>query len=88
LLFGRPKDAIGLVFCEDRLDLAPESFVDDGLMLAGVAFVLVYCLTAINLILQHEIKRAAGKRLFAISSAVRCISRLADDTLRVEFGLE
>jgi hypothetical protein len=46
------------------------------------------CLAAINSILQHEIERAAGKPLLAILSTVRCVPTLADDTLRVELGLE
>jgi len=36
LLFGRPKHAIGPVFCEDHLSLVPECFIDDGRMLAGM----------------------------------------------------
>ena len=80
MLFRRPKHAIGPIFCKDCLNLAPERFINDGLVLARVALVLMHDLAAINSILQHEIERAAGKRLLAISNTVRCIPRLTDNT--------
>jgi len=45
-------------------------------------------LAAINSILQHEIERAAGKRLLAIASTVGRVPRLTDDTSRIEVGFE
>jgi DNA invertase Pin-like site-specific DNA recombinase len=76
LLFGRAKHAVGPVCCEDCLNLAPEGFIDDGLMFAGIAFFLVYDLAAIDPVLQHEIERAAGKRFLGARS-VRRNSRVA-----------
>src|SRR5436190_5913696 len=80
-----PLDAVG---AEDDLDLVPKALVDDSLVFAGVALVLVDGLAAIDPVLQHEIERTAGERLAPVSTPVRCLAGLADDPLLIQVGLE
>ena len=66
----------------------PRALVDDGLVLAGVALVLVDDLAAIDPVLQHQIESTARERLAAIGTAIRCLAGLADDPLRIQLLLE
>ena len=72
-----PFDPVG---AEDDLDLVPKALVNDGIVFAGVALVLVDGLAAIDPVLQHEIESTAGERLAAIGTAIRCRPGLADDS--------
>ena len=57
-------------------------------MLAGIGDALVDDLAAIDPVLQHLVKRAAGEGLPAIGLAVRGRAMLADHALGVERGLQ
>src|SRR5712672_2463597 len=73
---------------KNSLDPIPKGLIDDGLMLARVALVLVDDLAAVDAVLQHEIECTPGDRLAAVGAAVRGGAALADDALRVKVGLE
>src|SRR3954466_6819389 len=80
-----PFDPVG---AEDDLDLVPKVLVNNGIVFAGVALVLVDDLAAIDPVLQHEIESTAGERLAAIRTAIRSLAGLAGDPLRIQVGLE
>ena len=75
---GRPIDP---VLGEDRLNLIPQGFVDNRLMLSGIGVAFVGDLAAIDAVLQHQIEGAAGELLAAIGSAVSQYPPLAPDSL-------
>jgi len=76
------------VRAEDDLGLVPEALVDNGVVLSGIALVLVNGLAAIDPVLQHEIESAARQRFTAIGMPIRCLPGLADNALRIQVGLE
>src|SRR4051812_47684429 len=69
-------DPIG---AEDDLNLVPEALVDDGVVFAGIALVLVDGLAAIGPVLQHEIESTAGERPAAVGAAIDCPAGFAHD---------
>ena len=82
---GSPVDP---VLGEDSLDLVPKGLVHDGLMLSGIGVAFVRDLAAIDAVLQHEIKGAAGELVTAIDSPVREGAAFAADSRSIEFSFK
>src|ERR1700727_2122864 len=78
LLTGIAVGSVNAVSGENGLNIIPKRLIDDGFMLAWIAFALMDDFTAINAILQHQVKRTAGQRLTAIRTAVGGRPDLAD----------
>src|SRR6266571_3895948 len=88
LIAGRSIGSIDAVLGEDGLHIVPKRLVDDGLMLAWIALVLVDDFTAIHAVLQHQVERTAGERLAAIPAAVGGGPDLADNASAIEVLLQ
>ncbi len=66
----------------------PERRVDDGVVLTRVAKALVHDLPAVDAVLQHRLKSAAGERPATGPTAMPVDPCLADNALAIQLPLE
>ncbi len=71
-----------------RLHLVPKVAVDDGVVFARVALVLVDDLAQVDAVLKHMIDGATRQRDTARAPAGLVVPDLADDTVRIELVLQ
>src|SRR5436309_5600974 len=88
LLAHLPVGSVDAILGEDGLHIVPEGLVDDGLMLAWIALVLVDDFTTIDPVLQHQVDGPAGERLSTIPAAIRSRPDLADNASAIEVLLQ
>src|SRR5271166_582180 len=88
LIAGLSIGSVDAVLRKDGLDIVPKRLLDDGLMLARIALVLVDDFTPINPVLQHQVERAASDRLAAVPAAVGGRPDLADNAGGIEVLLQ
>ena len=74
------------VLSKNRLDLIPQWLVDNCRMLSWIGIPFVRDLTAIDAVLEHQIKGAAGQFLAAIRRAFCQRPPLAPDPRGIKFG--
>ena len=82
----RSRRPIDPVLGKYRLNLIPQCFIDNRLMLSGIGIALVSDLATIDAVLEHQIKGAAGEPLTPNLAAISENPPLAPDTLAIEFG--
>src|SRR5581483_2921685 len=79
LLCVRPGLSIDAILSKDGLNLVPERLVCDCRVFSRIAAAFMGDLAAIDAILQHQIKGAAGEFLAAASCPIRQYPQLAPD---------
>src|SRR5271156_5027898 len=85
---GLALGSVDAVLGEYGLDVAPMRLIDDGLMLARIAFALMDDFPTINPVLQHQVERTAGEWLAAIWAAIGGRPDFADNAGAIEILLQ
>src|SRR5205807_2772153 len=80
--------ALNHVLGKAGLHRIPQRGVDDPLVLAGIALVLVDDLAAVDPVLQYQVERAAGERLAAPAPARSAGPALAGNAVGFELRLQ
>ena len=87
-LCGRAVGPADPVAGENGLNIIPQPLIDDCLMFARIALVLVDNLTAVDAVLEQVVEGTHGDRFAAVGAPIRGGARLADNARSVEALLE
>src|SRR5262245_27258107 len=88
VLRGSSGSPVDPVLGEDSLDLVPQGLVHNGFVLSGIGVALMRDLSAIDAVLQHEIKSAARELVTAPDSSVRKAAAFAADSRGIKLGFK